>query len=74
MLCNVHSSMLLYNYTQGDGVGGAQVFVNGYLAAATDEEGSYTLSNITSGSYHLLVGINLKAMWRCVRAKFGNCY
>ena len=66
--------MFLYNYTQGGGVGGAQVFVNGYLAAATDEEGSYTLSNITSGSYHLLVGINLKAMRRCVRAKFGNCY
>jgi hypothetical protein len=36
-------------------VGGARVFVNGYLAATTDEEGSYTLSNITSGSYHLLV-------------------
>ena len=40
---------------QGDGVSGAQVFVNGRLSASTDERGSYTLSNITSGAYRLLV-------------------
>ena len=40
---------------QGDGVGGARVLVDGHHAATTDEQGTYTLSNITSGSYHLLV-------------------
>jgi hypothetical protein len=40
---------------QGSGVNKAQVFVNGHLAATTDQSGTYTLSNITTGSYHLLV-------------------
>ena len=40
---------------QGEGVGGAKVYVNGHLAATTDTTGTYSLSNITSGSYHLLV-------------------
>ena len=53
--CLLASIKLMWCYTQGDGVGGAQVFVNGYLAATTDEEGSYTLTNISSGSYHILV-------------------
>ena len=47
--------MYVCKHTQGEGVGGAQVFVNGYMTATTEEDGTYTLSNITSGSYHLLV-------------------
>ena len=40
---------------QGSGVSEAKVYVNGHLAATTDHSGTYTLTNITSGSYHLLV-------------------
>ena len=31
------------------------MLVDRHHAATTDEQGTYTLSNITSGSYHLLV-------------------
>ena len=48
-------TLYIHCIVQGVGVGKAEVFVNGHLAATTDEQGMYTLSHITSGSYRLMV-------------------
>ena len=54
-ICMMYFVMYIHCTVQGVGVGKAEVFVNGHLAATTDEQGMYTLSHITSGSYRLMV-------------------
>ena len=42
---------------QGDGVGGARVYVDGEEVTSTDSGGHYQLLNITTGRYNIKVGL-----------------